>query len=91
MLQLPQVMESVRLAQYLGAAGITVMLYDWILTLPAEIEFVWTQDRWNIPSALFLVVRITDSSTIAILWSSAHSIRVESLPSNSHFSLNDSS
>lgn len=57
MVQLPQIVDGLRVAKYLGAAGITVMLYDWLLTLPEEVAHIWTTDGWSVPSVFFLVVR----------------------------------
>ena len=56
MIQVPQIFKSLEIARYAGAAGVVVMLYDWILTLPREIAHIWTTDRWTVPSVLFVVV-----------------------------------
>lgn len=39
-------------------AAVTVMLYDWILTLPGEVRLVWLAE-WNYTKALFLLARYT--------------------------------
>lgn len=55
--ELPLIAMSLETARYTGAAGVTVMFYDWFLTLPAEIKHVWMAGRWTVPSVFFLVNR----------------------------------
>ncbi|KAF8437126.1 hypothetical protein L210DRAFT_2356074 [Boletus edulis BED1] len=44
------------LANYLSLAGITAVVYDYILTFSSEVEYVWCQ-RWTWVSTMFVVVR----------------------------------
>jgi len=56
MAQVPLIFKSLEIGRYAGAAGVVVMFYDWILTLPVEIAHIWTADHWTVPSVLFVVV-----------------------------------
>ncbi|KAJ3546288.1 hypothetical protein NMY22_g2110 [Coprinellus aureogranulatus] len=49
-------LEVSKQASYSSAAGVTVLLLDYIHTLPAEARLIWPT-RISVPKALFLVVR----------------------------------
>ncbi|KAG1789986.1 uncharacterized protein HD556DRAFT_1529202 [Suillus plorans] len=44
------------LYSYLIVAAAFVVVYDWVLTLPQEIDLIWTQ-RWSLMTVLYLVTR----------------------------------
>jgi len=48
----------------MAAAGLSVMLYDWALTLSVEVRYIW-QARWTVVKALFLINRYFIPFTIA--------------------------
>ncbi|KAF9265643.1 hypothetical protein L218DRAFT_986329 [Marasmius fiardii PR-910] len=43
--------------QFVEAAGLVILIYDYFLTLGPEISFVWTRGPWNIGKLLFFLVR----------------------------------
>ncbi|OAX35733.1 hypothetical protein K503DRAFT_773171, partial [Rhizopogon vinicolor AM-OR11-026] len=45
-----------RILSYSIAASIALVVYDWVLTLGQEVEFVWMQ-RWSFMTVLYLSVR----------------------------------
>ncbi|KAK0463038.1 uncharacterized protein EV420DRAFT_1151393 [Desarmillaria tabescens] len=51
--------------RYLSGAGLVVLLYDHILTFPAEVELIWTA-RWSVPKVLFLLIRYFVPSSVII-------------------------
>ncbi|KAJ7038138.1 hypothetical protein C8F04DRAFT_1256165 [Mycena alexandri] len=49
-------LEDIQISRYVGATGVVVLLYDHLLTLPDEIEFVWPAKNTG-PKILFLLFR----------------------------------
>ncbi|TFK51268.1 hypothetical protein OE88DRAFT_1659145 [Heliocybe sulcata] len=47
---------NITATRYLSAAGLVIMLYDHLLTLDDEVEYVW-KAKWSLPKTLFLVLR----------------------------------
>ncbi|KAH7341343.1 hypothetical protein B0J17DRAFT_256913 [Rhizoctonia solani] len=50
-------MEHVFLSRCMGVAGYALLIYDHILTFPAEIELVWKADKQNMVTWLFFLNR----------------------------------
>ncbi|KZV97780.1 hypothetical protein EXIGLDRAFT_764136 [Exidia glandulosa HHB12029] len=49
---------------YLQIACTAWYVYDWILTLNDEVEYIW-QRRWSFSKGLFLLIRVTTVSVLA--------------------------
>jgi len=49
-------LEALRLSDVITLVIITTVIYDYILTLSSEIEYIWNKP-WTIMSTLFLVIR----------------------------------
>jgi hypothetical protein len=56
--QLDQVFVNIDIARYTRAASTVILLYDWFLTFSTEVDLVWRNPGWRIPSLLFLVVSL---------------------------------
>lgn len=50
--------ELLRASAYLKASSLTVLVYDWVITFPQEVDYIWSS-RWNIVKVLFLFIRYT--------------------------------
>lgn len=50
-----QTFVNMNASRYTCAAGVVVMLYDWLLTLSSEVDLVWKRRKGFI-SILYLVV-----------------------------------
>ncbi|KAF8699256.1 CoaE protein, partial [Rhizoctonia solani] len=55
--ELKVAVEHVFFSRYMGVAGYTLLLYDHILTFPAEVELVWKADKRNTVTWLFFANR----------------------------------
>lgn len=42
--------------KYVSVAGLAILLYDHLLTLDDEVQFIW-KEKWNIPKYMFLFLR----------------------------------
>jgi len=51
-----QTFTNLNASRYVAASGVVVMFYDWLLTLPAEVDTVWNA-RKGFTSCLFFVNR----------------------------------
>ncbi|KAG2103695.1 uncharacterized protein F5147DRAFT_274543 [Suillus discolor] len=51
----PHISFNIFVSYWTVAAGV-VVVYDWVLTLPQEIELVWRQ-RWSLMTVLYLTIR----------------------------------
>lgn len=47
---------ELQVSRYMAAAGLTIMAYDWALTLSVEIRYIW-KARWTVVKAIFLINR----------------------------------
>ncbi|KAF8174454.1 hypothetical protein K438DRAFT_1980203 [Mycena galopus ATCC 62051] len=72
-LELLQLIADAQTTNYLAAAGLTVLVFEHISTLPEEIEFVW-KSRLSLWSLLYVWTRYYTLVTVAIdvSWKSRH-------------------
>ncbi|CCO28574.1 hypothetical protein BN14_02569 [Rhizoctonia solani AG-1 IB] len=55
--ELKVALEHVFISRYMGVAGYALLIYDHILTFPAELELVWKADKRNTVTWLFFANR----------------------------------
>ncbi|KZT37381.1 hypothetical protein SISSUDRAFT_1062842 [Sistotremastrum suecicum HHB10207 ss-3] len=54
--ELETVLSQMSVSRNMAYSGFTVMIYDWVLTLPDEIKLIWPA-RWSTVRVIFLVNR----------------------------------
>ncbi|KIM92228.1 hypothetical protein PILCRDRAFT_115963 [Piloderma croceum F 1598] len=52
----PAVFRGARVSNYLTAAFVTLLLYDHVISLDKEVEWIWTL-RWRLPKMIFIINR----------------------------------
>ncbi|KEP46762.1 dephospho-CoA kinase [Rhizoctonia solani 123E] len=55
--ELKVALEHVFISRYMGVAGYALLIYDHILTFPAEVELIWKADKQNVVTWLFFLNR----------------------------------
>nr|GAT56014.1 predicted protein [Mycena chlorophos] len=58
-------LQNLDITKYFGAVGLTVLLYDHLLTFVDEVEFVWTA-RLSFPKLIFLAIRYLVPTVLGI-------------------------
>ncbi|KAF4602631.1 hypothetical protein EYR40_005846 [Pleurotus pulmonarius] len=58
-----EVLQGLKIITYIVASSIAFLIYDYFLTIPSEIQFVW-RANWGTGKALYLRFRPSDSITI---------------------------
>lgn len=56
----------VNFSRYMGVAGYALLIYDHLLTFPAEVELIWKADKRNTVTWLFLINRYIVPITLGI-------------------------
>lgn len=64
LVELQSLFYELTISRYMAAAGLSVMLYDWALTLSVEIRYIW-RARWTPVKVVFLINRYFMPCTIA--------------------------
>ncbi|KAJ7740911.1 hypothetical protein DFH07DRAFT_838408 [Mycena maculata] len=60
-----QLLVDVRASRYISAAGLTILLYDHLLSLPDEVRFIWSA-RFTSSKFLFLATRYLVPSVMLV-------------------------
>ncbi|KZS95182.1 hypothetical protein SISNIDRAFT_359357 [Sistotremastrum niveocremeum HHB9708] len=71
--ELVSALQNYNIAQQTKVAGLTMLLYDWMLTFNLELKYIWGKS-FSIPKVLYLISRWLPVIGIAF------SIAVQSLP-----------
>ncbi len=50
-----QLAKGLMIDRYANTAGATAWFYDYILTMPAEYEYIWKR-KWSLVKVLYLLV-----------------------------------
>ncbi len=53
---LPNLAQGLIIDRYVNTAGATAWIYDFLLTLPQEYQYIWKR-KWSSIKVLYLVVR----------------------------------
>ncbi|KAI0372487.1 hypothetical protein BV20DRAFT_964078 [Pilatotrama ljubarskyi] len=76
--QLLELHQDAQVVAFCAVAGYTWFLFDFLMLLPTEIQFVWTT-KWNLSKLLFLWVRffgiVLLTVNIAVTLTGAHSVK----------------
>ncbi|KAF8638630.1 hypothetical protein AX17_002055 [Amanita inopinata Kibby_2008] len=59
-------LRNVRIISYVDVATIALLVYDYLLTLPLEVAWIW-QSRWTIVNALYLLMRYMPFVNVALI------------------------
>lgn len=58
--------EWLRIATCTDAAAATLLVYDYILTVPREIDYIWSS-KWSVIKIMFLITRYLPFSDVSIV------------------------